>query len=392
MRILLVHSYYQLRGGEDAVFEAERDLLLSRGHDVRTYVVNNRLMSELSPLGAAVRTIWSFEDRARLASVLADWRPDVMHVHNTFQAMSPSVLWAASRASVPIVQTLHNFRLICPQAMLLREERICEDCVGKVPWRGVVRACYRQSHLQSAALATMVVVHRAIHTYDRHVARYIALSQFSRKKLIEGGLNGQLIDVKPNFYETSQTPTEGHRSGGLFVGRLSREKGIEVMLKAGRDHGMRGMTVIGDGPAFAEPVRAHFGAAYVGFQPLDQVMRHMQSAAFLVLPSICYENFPRTIVEAYASGLPVLASAMGAMAELVEDGVTGLLFQPGDAADLAAKVAWAHAHPAEMRHMGERAFSLYQERYRAQTNHDQLIDIYNRAIDERKPRAGNMRD
>lgn len=380
MRVLQLHSYYQLRGGEDAVVEAERDLLASRGHEVRVHCSNNAVMSEIGPLRAAARTVWSAQDHAAVTRVLAEWRPDVVHIHNTFQAMSPSVIWAAARAGVPVVQTLHNFRLICPQAMLLRQEAVCEDCVGHLPWRGVVRACYRQSRLQTAVLASTVVLHRAAGTYGRHVARFIALSDFSRRKLIEGGLDGERIAVKPNFYETDETPLFEGRHGGLFVGRLSREKGVEVLMRAAREQGMQGITVIGDGPEYAQSVSDCFGAGWLGFQPLDEVVAKMRRAAFLVLPSICYENFPRTIVEAYACGLPVIASAMGAMAELVEDGVTGLLFEPGDAQALAARVAWAQAHPQAMQRMGEAAFQRYQQRYRAQTNHDQLIDIYGQAM------------
>lgn len=380
MRVLQLHSYYQLRGGEDAVVEAERELLLAHGHEVRVHCSNNALMSDIGPLRAAARTVWSRDEHAAVARLLADWRPEVVHIHNTFQAMSPSVIWAAARAGVPVVQTLHNFRLICPQAMLLRQDAVCEDCVGHLPWRGVLRACYRQSHLQTAVLASTVVLHRAVGTYDRHVARFIALSDFSRRKLIEGGLDGSRIAVKPNFYEADAAPVFDGRVGGVFVGRLSREKGIEVLMAAAREHGMRGVTVIGDGPAYAEAVSACFGPGWLGFQPLSEVVSRMQQAAFLVLPSICYENFPRTIVEAYASGLPVIASAMGAMAELVEDGVTGLLFEPGNARALAERVAWAQAHPEAMRRMGEAAHRRYQQRYRAQTNHDQLLDIYRQAV------------
>lgn len=381
MRILMMHSHYAQRGGEDAVFEAELEMLRAHGHEVRTHEVSNELMVRLTPVQAASRTIWSRESHQVVRELVRGWRPDVAHVHNTFQALSPSVLSAVAGEGVPVVQTLHNFRLLCPQAMLLRNQQLCEDCVGKVPWRGVMRACYRDSHLQSAALATMLMTHRLLGTYSRHVARFIALSDFSRRKLIEGGLDGARISVKPNFYETDRQPSFDSRDRGVFVGRLSPEKGVEVLLRAARDHGLTGVNVIGDGAEFREAVRAEFGAAWLGFLPLDAVMSQMARASFLVLPSVCYENFPRTIVEAYASGTPVIASAMGAMAELVEDGVTGLLFAPGDAASLASKVAWAQANPQAMRRMGEVAFARYQERYRGEVNHAQLMKIYQLAID-----------
>jgi glycosyltransferase involved in cell wall biosynthesis len=290
------------------------------------------------------------------------------------------VLWAAAAVGVPVVQTLHNFRLLCPQAMLLRNDHVCEDCVGHVPWRGVVRACYRQSRMQSAALSSMLMVHRWLGTYNRHVARFIALSEFSRSKLIEGGLPAEKIVVKPNFVEVEHTPTECDRTRGLFVGRLSREKGVEVLLQAAKQHGLAQVDIVGDGEAYRDEVRQVFGAAFHGFKPLEQVMQSMSQAAFLILPSICYENFPRSIAEAFACATPVVASNMGAMAEIVQDGYTGLLFKPGDAQDLAAKVAWAQANPRAMREMGLNAYREYNTRYRAQVNHDALLDIYRAAI------------
>lgn len=317
MRVVLLHSFYQQRGGEDAVVESELALLRRYGHDVTPYFRSNDVMSTLGKPAALLRTTWSQEDRRAVSRLLAEVRPDVLHVHNTFQAVSPSILWAAAEQGVPVVQTLHNFRLICPQAMLLRHDRVCEDCIGHVPWRGVVRACYRESRVQTAALVSMLMLHRGLGSYGRHVARFIALSEFSKVKLVEGGLDPARICVKPNFYEGSAMPKDGPRERGLFVGRLSREKGVEVLLGAARDHGMRGIDVIGDGEAYAGAVREVFGPAAKGFLPSDAVMTHMQSAAFLVVPSICYENFPRAIVEAFACGVPVIASAMGAMAEIV---------------------------------------------------------------------------
>jgi len=194
--------------------------------------------------------------------------------------------------------------------------------------------------------------------------------------------------VKPNFFEWADEPLEAGREGGVFVGRLSAEKGIEVLLQARQSHGLDGVDVIGHGDAFQAEVARSFGPQYLGFRSLDFVVRRLQSASFLVLPSICYENFPRTIVEAFACGVPVVASRMGAMAELVQDGRTGLLFDPGNAQDLAQKVAWAHAHPDEMLTMGREARQVYLARYRADTNHELLMSIYDEAIKHRSLSSG----
>lgn len=388
MRVLLAHSYYQQHGGEDSVVEAELALLRDHGHEVETCFEHNNCMSELSPPQAARRTIWWSQGHAAMRKMVRAFKPDVVHVHNTFQALSPAVLQAVSAEGVPLVQTLHNFRLICPQAMLLRDGKVCEDCVGKPPWRGVVRGCYRGSVAQTAVLSGMLLVHRALGTYASEVDRFIALSEFSRRKLIEGGLPADRIAVKPNFFDWPESPVVEGRAGGLFIGRLSQEKGIGVLLAARREHGLSDVTVIGGGEAYEHEVAQAFGAAYMGFQPLDAVVARLRQASFLVLPSICYENFPRTIVEAYACGVPVLASRMGAMAELVDDGVTGLLFEPGDARDLAAKVAWAQAHPADMLAMGRRARAVYEQRYRPQVNMEALLAIYEQAREHRRLRQG----
>jgi glycosyltransferase involved in cell wall biosynthesis len=262
--------------------------------------------------------------------------------------------------------------------MLLREGRVCEDCLGRVPWRGVARKCYRDSGLQSAALTAMVGVHRALGTYRHKVARYIALTDFCRAKFIEGGLPAARIVVKPNFVDMGAAP-ESARRGGLFVGRLSPEKGLDVLAEALRE--LPGVTidVIGDGPARAR-FESHPQLNLLGWLAPDEVRERMQQAAYLVMPSVWYENFPRTLVEAYASGLPVVASQLGAMSELVDHGRTGLLFEPGRAADLARHLAWAEAFPAKMRAMGENARRTYEGRFTPERNYAQLAAIYEDAI------------
>jgi len=377
-RVLIVHNSYQQRGGEDGVVEAEIALLRARGHEVSVYTRSNDDIATMSKASAAVQTLWSQKTSREFASLVQSFRPDVIHVHNTFPLISPSLYWAASKARVPIVQTLHNFRLLCPQAMFLREGKVCEDCLGKLPWRGAVRGCYRGSKVQSTLLAGMVTVHRAIGTWQNKVTRYIALNDFCRNKFIEGGLPADRIVVKPNFVDF-EAPATHARSGFLFVGRLSAEKGVDVLVNAARAMGSAQVRVAGTGP------EAGLLAGVPGVQALgalggDAVRGEMSQAMALVLPSICYENFPRTLVEAFGSCTPVIASRHGAMAELVQDGITGLLFEPGNAQDLADKLRWAQAHPENMAAMGRNARALYEAEFTADRNYAQLIAIYNDAI------------
>ena len=379
MKILVAHNAYQHRGGEDAVVEAEVALLRSYGNEVEVYRQHNDALNHMSSAKAAVTAVWSQDSACDVETLCNRFHPDVIHVHNTFPLISPSLYWTANALHIPVVQTLHNFRLLCPQAIFLRDGKICEDCVGKVPWRSVTRKCYRASAMQSAVITTMLATHRAIGTYRDRVTRYIALNRFARDKYIEGGLPAERFRLKPNFVASPGKPFWLDRHGGLYVGRLSSEKGLDVLAAAARNGGAANVQVIGGGPMESLAQEA-FGDRYLGYRPLDEIMTRMGRAQFLVLPSICYENSPRTIVEAFSAGLPVIASRLGALADLVRDGVTGLLFHPGDATDLAEKIAWAEANPEQMVRMGQAARAEYEAEYTPERNYEMLMDIYDDAI------------
>ena len=379
MKILVAHNAYQHRGGEDAVVEAEVDLLRRYGHDVKVYRQHNDSLNRMSRAKAAVSTIWSHDSASDVEELCSRFHPDVIHVHNTFPLISPSLYWMADALRVPVVQTLHNFRLLCPQAIFLRGGKICEDCVGKLPWRSVTRKCYRESAVQSAVITTMLATHRMIGTFRTRVTRYIALNRFARAKYIEGGLPAERFRIKPNFVASTGCPSWSGRRGGLYVGRLSSEKGLDILAAAARNGGAPHVEVIGGGP-METLARETFGGRFLGYRPLDEIMQRMAQAQYLVLPSICYENSPRAIVEAFSCGLPVIASRLGSLADLVRDGVTGLLFNPGDPDDLAAKIAWAQAHPEQMVRMGQAARAEYEAEYTPERNYEMLMDIYEDAI------------
>lgn len=382
MRVLIVHNVYQQQGGEDSVVDAEVELLLSRGHAVELYSRNNNEINTIPRLSLTGQMFWSGRTNTDIAELIANFLPDIIHVHNTFPLISPSLYWAASKAGIPVIQTLHNFRLLCPQAMFLREGNLCEDCLGHIPWRGVVHGCYRESKVQSAALAGMLLTHRAIGTWQNKVTRYIALNEFCRQKFIEGGLPAERIVVKPNFVDFSE-PSEIPRKGFLFVGRLSAEKGVEVLATAVRQLNDANLRVAGSGPESSQ-LDNIAGLQLLGALSGEAVRIEMNHSMALILPSIWYENFPRTLVEAFACGLPVIASRIGALAELIEDSITGLLFETGNAHDLAAKMQWAQNNPEQMRKMGQNARLKYETEYTADQNYDQLVAIYRDAIEESK--------
>jgi glycosyltransferase involved in cell wall biosynthesis len=380
MKILIAHNEYQYRGGEDTVVDAEIAMLREHGHEVEVYRRHNGEIQHMSRAAAAISTVWSQRTVDDAEKLCRTFQPDLIHVHNSFPLISPSLYWFAARNRIPLVQTLHNFRLLCPQAMLLRNGSVCEDCIGKSPWRAVTRKCYRQSTLQSAVATGMLVAHRAAGTYDQ-VTNYIALNGYCRDKFIAGGLPAERICIKPNFAVGAIEPRWGDRKGGLFVGRLSTEKGLDVLMAAVRALPRPSLRIIGKGPLEDEVSRA-FGSDYLGYKSSAQMMALLSKAQYLVAPSTGIETFGLVAIEAFLCGTPVIASRQGGLAELIEDGVTGLLVTPGDATDLAAKIAWADAHPEQMMRMGRAARAEYEAKYTAECNYRVLLRIYEDSIAE----------
>ena len=378
LKILVAHSAYQQRGGEDSVVETEIQLLRSFGHEVLEYRRDNASIDPTQRLNLLQQTIWSRSSARAIRDLVHEQKPDVLHAHNTFPLLSPAIYWAAEQVGVPVVQTLHNYRLLCAQAMFLRNGVVCEDCLGKLPWRGITRKCYRDSAPQSAALVGMLGLHRALGSYNSKVARYVALSEFSKRKFVAGGIPADKLAVKPNFADIV-APADGARAGALFVGRLAEEKGLQVLLDALRMSPAVICTIVGEGPQ-RELVEASQDVRFFGSLEQEQVYAQMHQASYLVMPSICYEQFPRTLVEAFACGLPIVASRLGPLAELIEDGETGLLFNAGSAQDLASKIQFAETHPDIMRQMGAKARVEYEAKYTPQRNYQKLMAIYMDAI------------
>jgi glycosyltransferase involved in cell wall biosynthesis len=383
-----VHNTYQQPGGEDVVFALERRLLEEAGHQVATYCRSNWEVSASGLTGRltwAPRTIWSSASRQAFARLLTDERPDLVHVHNTFFMMSPSIYSACREAQVPVVQTLHNFRLLCPGAAFFRHGHVCEECAVHSVWRGVRHACYRDSRLATGTVALMLAAHRLRGTWTDEVDAFIALTDFARRKFIAGGLPQKRIHVLPNF-TFAGLPRPGEGDYGLFVGRLAPEKGLGTLLAAWALLPRRvPLVIVGDGPLRAELERqaALRGLSQVLFRGrLDPSETHaaMRGAKFLILASECYENFPMTVVEAFACGLPAICCRLGALPDIVKDGETGLHFTPGNPADLAAKVEWAWTHLGEMRAMGMSARAEFESKYTAEQHYSMLMEIYAAAM------------
>jgi glycosyltransferase involved in cell wall biosynthesis len=394
MKIVLVHNTYQQPGGEDVVFEQEKALLQRAGHHVATYCRSNHEISKLSAFDRAMvipRTIWSSDSHREFSELLRRENPDVVHIHNTFIMISPSIYSACRDHGVPVVQTLHNFRLLCPAATFFRDGRVCEECIDDGLRKSVSHCCYRDSRSATAAIALVLAVHRRLDTWNELVDRFIALSDFSRGKFVASGFPAEKVVVKPNFVDPDPGPrnSDGDGEYALFAGRLSKEKGLPTLVQAWTHLKTRlPLEIIGDGPEremLEEQTEASGNREIVfhGRSSHEATLAAVKRARFVVLPSECYENFPMSIVEALACGTPVICSRLGGMAELIEDHRTGLLFTPGNADDLAEKVEWAVTHPTELAEMGAEARREFERKYTAEKNYSHLMEIYESTVQTR---------
>lgn len=362
MRVLVLHSRY-LSGavsGENRVVDDEVRLLREGGHEISVFFPARRADRNFGGLQEGVSAVWSRAAVESVQQVVEQERPDVVHCHNLFPALSPAVLRAAGSAGAAVVMTLHNYRLMCLPATLLREGKVCEDCLGRSPWRGVIHRCYRGSAAASIALATSIGVHRTIGTFER-VDLYLAVSDFVRTKHIEMGFAPDRVITKSNF-AWSVPRREGPGDYFVFAGRLSPEKGVWTLLAAWSKLTLP-LVIVGDGPdRDALQASAPKSVAFRGTLAPDQIPGLLSRARALIVPSLWYEGAPRIVLEAYAAGVPVLASSIGALPELVESGASGLLFPPNDATALGAAVTRL-ADDGESDRLGEGAWQLWRERF-----------------------------
>jgi glycosyltransferase involved in cell wall biosynthesis len=389
MRILLIHNFYQQPGGEDRVFDSEKALLSARNHEVFEFSKHNDEIRQYTPLQKIAlmgKTTLNAGVQKELLEVVKNRKPDVLHFHNTFPLISPAVYNVGKALNIPVVQTIHNYRFFCANGLFYRDNRVCEECFGKrFPLPGILHACYRNSRLQTFPVAGMQAYHHQQKTWQKKVDAFIALTEFGKQKLLQARIPAEKVFVKPHFIDPDPGYSREPREYALFVGRLSEEKGVETLLKSWQFSAKIPLKIIGDGPLL-EKLR-HDAAEmkikevdFLGRKPLEEVNRAIQKALFLIVPSECYETFGLVAAQAFACGTPVIASRLGAMGEIVEDGKTGLHFISGDVEDLAAKVEWAWAHSGEMTKMGGEARREYEKKYTAEINYEMLIEIYHSAL------------
>ena len=381
MRVLFAHNYYRLAGGEDAVVVQEMSLLRNAGHDVELYSLNN---DDIKGLGGRVKAMldvtYSDQERAKFLQVLVKVKPDIVHAHNLFPLLTPSIYDACNECGIPVVQTLHNYRLMCAGALLMRNGRVCEDCVKGSPYIGVLHRCYRNSFIGTLAVSNMISRHRREKTWSLKVDCMIALTEFSRSKFIEAGIDPARVIVKPNFTEDPVPGGEilktATRFGVLYVGRLSEEKGIGNLLEAWNNLDIP-LTIAGDGPC-----RSHVEllsgphVRYLGAITRDEISREMRKARLLIMPSIWYEGFPMVLLEALAHGLPVLGSNIGNVGQIIDKHSSGRLFRRGDSDDLKKQVVGLYHDMDALQDYSDNGRRAYESEYTPSKNLQMLEKIY----------------
>jgi glycosyltransferase involved in cell wall biosynthesis len=379
MRVLAVHNYYLQSGGEDVVFKAECELLRGNGHSVVEYTDSNTRIASALPVSIALQTVWSWESYAKISQLIKGENPDVVHFHNTFPLISPSAYFACERFKVPVVQTLHNYRLFCPAATLYREGGICEQCLGRHFSSPAIRyKCFHNSTVQTGVVSTSIFFHKILRTFQSKVKAYIALTSFAERKFIEAGLPAEKIFVKPNFVaDTSELKDEVREDFAMFVGRFVPEKGLATLISAWNGLEIP-IYIFGSGEI--PVVREVKNIKLMGFANRETILSYMRRARMLIFPSEWYEGFPVTLAEAFLSSLPVVTSNIGSQAEIVKDGYSGVHFQAGDPVDLRSKVLYLLRHPDMLRQMSNNARKEYEEKYTPARNYQMLMDIYQQAI------------
>jgi glycosyltransferase involved in cell wall biosynthesis len=388
VKIFQIHNRYQYYGGEDAVADAEKQLLEDNGHAVIRYLRHNDEINDFSlanKVGLFLNATWSWKTFRQLKSILQKEQPDLAHFHNTLPLISPGAYYACIKVNVPVVQTLHNYRLICPSALLFRDGNICEECLTHSLVRSIQHGCYRGSRIQTMAVALMLAAHRSLETWRRKIDAYVVLTNFSRNKFIRYGLPAEKIFTKPNFPKRPLEYSIANKRSVLSLGRLSAEKGLWTLLKAWENLKHIRLKIAGDGPLSDKlkiTVRENAldNVEFLGYQSHSECRELLKNAGFVILPSECYEGFPMIAAEAFAAGKLLIATNLGAMAEMIDDGQTGLHFSPGDYQELAAKVEWAWSHPRAVKRMGLAARKEYENKYTAEKNYAILMDIYRRVI------------
>ncbi len=387
MKILVLHNRYKFEGGEEVVVSSEIDLLRRHNHEVILFELNNADIEKLNLLKKIflpIELIWSVSSYKKVREILKKEKPDIVHVHNTFFLLSPSVYYACKDENVPIVQTLHNYRFICPLATLYREGKICCDCLYKGLIMSVIYKCGSKSVAWRVAMFLSLSVHSKMNTFKKLINSYIALSEFSKQQFIQVGFDGARIKVKSNFVSPDPGFSKDRGNFALYVGRFSPEKGIDVLLEAWKNIDYLLLKIIGTGNDFEDckelAIKSGLKVEFMGQVSNNEVVKQLKKCFVVIVPSKCNENFPIILVEAFACGVPVIASNRGTLSEIIDDGKTGFLFNPDNPKELSDRISFIYKNSDLVKQMGVSARKEFENKYTAENNYQLLIDIYKTTI------------
>ncbi len=391
MKTIAIHNYYQNRGGEDQLFEDEVQLLESKGHQVHRYTLHSNSIKDRNLIRVAADTIWNGRTYRELQNLIREHQPDVIHSVNTFPLFSPSVFHAARKSNVPFVATIQNYRFFCAQSMCFRNGQACEACLGKIPWRAVVHRCYKNSLAGSAIVASMQLLHQQLQSWQKYVDVICVASEFSKSKLLSAGFEASQLMLKPNFAPFDPGMQNGSKNYAVFVGRLSDEKGLSTIVEAWHELGRSGidipLKIVGNGPdaqRVEELVETNPNVQWLGYISNKEVYQAVGDAACLIFPSAGYESLPKTLIESMAVGTPVIGSKIGSIPEVVRENETGYLFDAGDASSLSRCVQKLFANPSDFGRLRNNCRKLFDTKFTAEVNYQQLISIYLEAIRRRQ--------
>lgn len=383
MKLLFIHTYYQIRGGEDAVFEQESNLLADS-----TEVQKLLFFNKGGWQGALqfFMSLWNFKAYRQVKECIKTFRPDVIHIHNLHFGAGPSIIHAAKKQGIPVIITLHNFRLICPSATLLYDEKIYENSVKSgFPWDAVFKGVYRNSILQTFWLAFIIWFHKKIGTWNI-VDRFIVLTEFAKNLFVHSSLGviAEKFVVKPNFLEPPANPMVPRLDHFLFIGRLSEEKGIKILLETFKSN-IHSLFIAGTGPlenVVVSAAKSHDNIHYLGTLKKNGVLSQMASCKALIFPSIWYEGMPMTLIEAFSLSTPIIASNLGAMASMIKHEYNGLHFEPGNPQSLKSTIdMWSNSEGRYKKQVQENAKKTYEQQYTPERNLELLLAIYNTVTD-----------
>ena len=391
MKILLIHNRYLKYGGEDTVFEAEKTLLEQNGNKVETLIFDNKIITGIEKIKLIYNSFYNNSSAKLLKSKLNEFKADIIHVHNFFYVASPAIFYVANEYKIPIVQTMHNYRLICAGALLLRESKVCELCVNqKLPLAGIKHKCFNNSILQTTQLTLTTALHKYLGTWKNRIDTYICLTEFAKNKFINSSLEIPIdkIVVKPNFTEDIGVSHNKREDFYLFVGRLSKQKGIDILMEAAAKNGFK-LEIIGDGElkeTVEKMVQTYPNISYHGFQQKKFIIDKLKACKALVFSSISYEGLPLTILEAFSTGTPIIVSDIDNITDIVENNYNGLHFNYGNVANLIAKIQYFEDNFnndfAKIAHLYTQARLTYEQKYTPEIALNNLIGIYQNTIDK----------